>query len=117
MQLMNGPDAVAHALRACGVQCVIGHGNLAKTVQALMTEQYRPEILDLHGESAISAAAARTLACQRCLIEGAQELKSLALARMPVVCTAPEPKNWSIALAPQGASFLLQLGLGGRWEW
>ena len=59
-----------------------------------------PELLDMHGESAISAATARTLANQRCLIENAQSLKPLALARLPVVCTSPEPKNWSIVLAP-----------------
>lgn len=100
MQFVNGPQAVAHAARACGVSCVTGHGAISKAVQSLKTEAYQPELLDIHADSAISAAAARTLANQRCLVEDAQELKSLALSHMPVVCTSAEPKNWSIVLAP-----------------
>lgn len=107
MELLNGPQAVAHAARACGVQCVIGHGETSKAVKALKSEAYAPDVLDLHGESAVSAAAARTLGGQRCIIECAQDLKSLALARLPVVCTAPEPKNWSIVLAPSGAQEII----------
>jgi pyruvate/2-oxoacid:ferredoxin oxidoreductase alpha subunit len=100
MQLLNGPQAVANAARVCGISCIIGHEAVSKTAQSLKDEGYSPEILDVHGESATSAAAARTLAGQRCLIENAQELKSLALARLPVVCTTAEPKNWSLVLAP-----------------
>ncbi|MEM7815189.1 MAG: hypothetical protein QXF55_02530 [Candidatus Aenigmatarchaeota archaeon] len=103
MELLSGPQAVAHAARAAGVGCVIGHDAVSKAARALKGETWASELLDLHGDSATSAAAARTLAGQRCLVENAQSTKPLALARLPVVCTSPEPKNWSIVLAPANA--------------
>jgi pyruvate/2-oxoacid:ferredoxin oxidoreductase alpha subunit len=107
MPLLNGSQAVAHAARVCGISCITGHDAISKTAQSLKDEDYSPELLDIHGDSATSAAAARTLAGQRCLIENVEKLKSAALARLPVVCTAPEPKNWSLVLAPSNTQEII----------
>lgn len=69
----------------------------------MTSETYQPEILDMTGDSAISASTSRTLAGQRCLIENVQNVKDLANARLPVICTSPTPKNWSIVFAPATA--------------